>query len=327
MNSYFRSMPVLHHSDYRAPFLLQNRHMLTIYPSLFRSIAPAPYRRERIPTPDNDFLDLDFSEKGNDRIVVILHGLEGNSTRKYVLGMVHIFNEAGFDTVSMNFRGCSGEPNKNLCFYHSGETGDLHTVITYLQTLGKYKAIHLVGFSLGGNVTLKYLGERGSQLTGVIKSAVAISVPCDLKSSSAELEKRHNIIYMQRFIRDLGEKLRLKEQLYPGRIDLSGYNAVKSFRQFDDRYTAPIHGFQDALQYWEECSSRKYLHQIQVPALLINAIDDPFLSKECYPYDLASKSSCFFLETPQQGGHVGFVKFGVPYYWSEQRALSFLQEA
>jgi predicted alpha/beta-fold hydrolase len=319
-------MPVLHHSDYQAPFLLQNRHMLTIYPSLFRSIKPAAYRRERISTPDDDFLELDFSEQGHQRIVVILHGLEGNSTRKYVLGMVHIFNGAGFDTVSMNFRGCSGGPNKNLRFYHSGETEDLHAVITYLVSLKKYTAIHLVGFSLGGNVTLKYLGEQGAAVAGVIQSAVAISVPCDLKSGSAELEKRHNIIYMQRFIRDLGHKLRLKEQQFPGSISLERYGEVKSFRQFDDRYTAPMHGFKDALTYWEQCSSRQYLHNIRIPALVINAKDDPFLGKECYPYEIAADSPYLFLETPHQGGHVGFVKFGEDFYWSEKRALAFLQE-
>lgn len=319
-------MPVLHHSDYQAPFLLQNRHMLTIYPSLFRRVNPVAYRRERITTPDDDFLDLDFSSNGNDRVVLILHGLEGDSRRKYVLGMVHIFNNAGFDTVSMNFRGCSGEPNKQLRFYHSGETGDLHTVVQYLVSLKKYKAIHLVGFSLGGNVLLKYLGEQGKGAVGVIRSAVAISVPCDLKGSSAELEKKHNIVYMQRFIRDLGYKLKLKQALYPDNINLDNYTSIRSFRQFDDRYTAPMHGFRDALQYWEACSSRRFLEHIRVPALLINAKDDPFLGRDCFPYNMAADSPYFFLETPQQGGHVGFVRFGDDSYWSEKRALAFLQE-
>ncbi|MCW3467334.1 YheT family hydrolase [Chitinophaga nivalis] len=297
--------------------------MLTIYPSLFRSIRPASYRRQRITTPDNDFLDLDFSEKDSDRAVVILHGLEGNSGRKYVLGMVHIFNDAGFDTVSLNFRGCSGEPNHQLRFYHSGETGDLHTVIQYLLSLNKYKTIHLVGFSLGGNVTLKYVGEKGNTLSNVIRSAVAISVPVDLKDSSGELEKRHNTIYMQRFIRDLGNKLLQKQTRFPGTIDLADYDKIKSFRQFDDRYTAPIHGFKDALTYWEHCSSKKYLADIRIPTLLINAKDDPFLGSGCFPYDIAGNSPYFHLETPYSGGHVGFVKFGEDFYWSEKRALAF----
>ncbi|WP_201747943.1 YheT family hydrolase [Chitinophaga vietnamensis] len=300
--------------------------MLTIYPSLFRSIKRANYDRMRILTPDKDFLDLDFSAVGGKRIVVILHGLEGNSTRKYVVGMVHIFNEAGYDTVSMNFRGCSGEPNKNLCFYHSGETGDLDTVIHYLISLKKYTSIHLVGFSLGGNVTLKYIGERGDRIDPLIRSAVAISVPCDLKSSSAELEKRHNMIYMQRFIRELGHKLQLKQAQFPNDIHLDGYHNIRSFRQFDDRYTAPLHGFKDALDYWERCSSLRFLQQISIPTLLINALDDPFLGKACYPYDIAASHPHFHLETPHSGGHVGFVRFGDDYYWSERRALKFTQD-
>ncbi|MFY0254057.1 YheT family hydrolase [Chitinophaga sp. 30R24] len=318
-------MPLLHESDYQAPFLLRNRHLLTIYPSLFRSIKPAAYRRERIATPDDDFLDLDFSERGGKSIVVILHGLEGNSTRKYVLGMVHIFNEAGFDTVSLNFRGCSGESNRQLRFYHSGETGDLDTVVQHLVALKQYEAIHLVGFSLGGNVTLKYMGERGASLEGVIRSAVAISVPCDLRSGAAELEQKHNVIYMQRFIRDLEQKLRLKAQQFPGSIDLDGYREIRSFRQFDDRYTAPMHGFKDALTYWEQSSSLPWLEHIRIPVLLINAEDDPFLGKGCYPYEIGAASQYLFLETPEQGGHVGFVQFGGDFYWSEKRALAFLQ--
>ncbi|MGN7821605.1 YheT family hydrolase [Chitinophaga sp. 22536] len=312
--------------EYAAPFLLRNRHMQTIYPSLFRKVRPAAYQRRRITTPDGDFLDLDFSEQGADRVVVILHGLEGNASRKYVLGMVHIFNEAGFDTVSMNFRGCSGEPNKLLRFYHSGETDDLHTVIQYLVSLGKYKAVHLVGFSLGGNVTLKYIGERGSGILPVIRSAVAISVPVDLKGSSAELEKKHNIVYMQRFIRNLKEKLELKKQQYPDGISLEGFEQIRSFRQFDDRYTGPMHGFRNALEYWEQCSSLRVLQQISIPTLLVNAKDDPFLSPACYPYEIARQSDTFFLETPFNGGHVGFVTFNEPYYWSEQRALAFIRE-
>ncbi|WP_223151976.1 YheT family hydrolase [Chitinophaga qingshengii] len=313
-------------SGFSAPFFFRNRHMQTIYPSLFRKIKPAAYHRRRIDTPDGDFLDLDFSEQGKDKVVVILHGLEGNSTRKYVLGMVHIFNEAGFDTVSMNFRGCSGEPNKLLRFYHSGETQDLHTVIEYLISLGKYKAIHLIGFSLGGNVTLKYIGERGKALLPVIKSAVAISVPCDLAGSSAELEKKHNIIYMQRFIRNLREKLQQKQLQYPDGISLEGFEHIRTFRQFDDRYTGPMHGFRDAPDYWEQCSSLRVLHQISIPTLLINAKDDPFLSPACYPYKIAEENDTFFLETPFNGGHVGFVTFNEPYYWSEQRALAFIRE-
>lgn len=320
-------MPIIQHADYEAPFLLRNRHLLTVYPTLFRKIAAAGYRRERVTTPDQDFIDLDFSETGSDKIVLILHGLEGDSTRKYVLGMVHIFNEAGYDTVSLNFRGCSGELNKNLRFYHSGETEDLHFTINYLASLNRYKAIHLVGFSLGGNVTLKYLGERNNEAAKLVRSAVAVSVPCDLASGATELEKSHNRVYMNRFIRSLGGKLERKAAAYPGAIDLENYSDIKTFRQFDDKYTAPIHGFGNAVNYWKICSSKAYLPDIKVPTLLINALDDPFLGTDCYPYAIAKDHSYLFFQAPEKGGHVGFVNFGNKYYWSEKRALAFLQEA
>lgn len=319
-------MPVIQYSDYKPPFFLKNRHLLTVYPSLFRRIRPVRYNRARIATPDNDFLDLDFSITGSNRIIIILHGLEGHTGRQYVLGMVNIFNQGGYDTVSVNFRGCSGEPNRNLRSYHSGETGDLAHVVEYLAELKKYSSIHLVGFSIGGNVTLKYLGEQGAGVSASIRSAVAISVPCDLKNSVEELEKAHNVIYMRRFIRELGYKLELKARRYPDRINLRNYGTIKTFRQFDDRYTAPLHGFSNAEEYWEQSSSRRYLQKITVPALLINALDDPFLGKYCFPYEEAAGSSCLYLETPRYGGHVGFVAFRDAYYWSEKRAFQFVHE-
>ncbi len=293
-------MPVLSATDYTAPFLMSNRHLLTVFPTLFRRVPPVNYTRSRITTPDQDFLDLDYSRIGSRSAVVILHGLEGNSTRQYVTGMVHIFNESGFDTVSMNFRGCSGESNKALRFYHSGETGDLQTVIDHISP--QYDRIHLIGFSLGGNVTLKYVGERGSAISPKIRSAVAISVPVDLLDSSTELEKRINSIYRMRFIRSLGEKLAEKAKAYPKDISLEGYSAIRTFRDFDDRYTAPLHGFKDAEDYWRQSSSVFYLSGITIPTLLINALDDPFLGKGSYPFDAASANPNFHWRRPRRAG-------------------------
>lgn len=318
-------MPVLSTSDYKAPALLRNRHLLTIFPSLFRKQKVVNYTRTRIPTHDNDFLDLDFSRVGSDKLVIILHGLEGDTRRQYMTGMVHIFNEGGYDTVCMNFRGCSGEINNALRFYHSGETGDLETVVRYITGSEKYQSIHLLGFSLGGNVTLKYIGEQGTGIPAIIRSAVAISVPCDLKDSSVELEKRHNFIYMRRFIRSLGEKLEIKAKKFP-EISLKDFAAIRNFKQFDDRYTAPMHGFRNAEEYWEAASSKKFLPDIRIPTLLINALDDPFLGKGSFPYEEAEQNPWFHLETPQTGGHVGFVSFTGKHYWSELRTFRFIQE-
>lgn len=317
-------MPVIQSSTYKPPFFLRHRHLQTIYPALFRKLPRVHYERVRFTTADQDFLDLDFSRIGSKKVVLILHGLEGNATRQYVKGMVHIFNQGGYDTVSMNFRGCSGEPNQLLRFYHSGETGDLGQVIDHLTTLDQYDSIHLVGFSLGGNVTLKYLGEQGVDIHPSIRSAVTFSVPCDLQDSSVELEKKHNTVYMRRFIRELGLKLQAKAQRFPGMINLDNYHTIKSFREFDDRYTAPIHGFPDALTYWDRCSSKPFLENIRIPTLLVNALDDPFLGKGSFPYEAAARNPHFYLETPSHGGHVGFVTFGGTFYWSERRAFGFI---
>lgn len=319
-------MPVLQTNDYKAPFLLRNRHLLTIFPSLFRKVKAARYNRTRIRTTDNDFVDLDISSVNSDRLVIILHGLEGNSQRQYVTGMVNIFNDGRYDTASMNFRSCSGENNEALRFYHSGETGDLQTVIDHMASLGRYKHIHLVGFSLGGSVTLKYIGEKGAGIPPIVRSAVAISVPCDLKDSSMELEKPHNAIYMKRFIRSLGAKLEAKARQHPGKISLDNFDEIKTFKQFDDRYTAPIHGFKDAEEYWARNSSRQFLPAIRIPVLLINALDDPFLGKGSFPYEEAEQNPFFHLETPETGGHVGFVTFSGKHYWSERRAFQFIHD-
>lgn len=319
-------MPLIHHSTYTPPRFWKNRHLLTIYPSLFRKVMPVHYRRVRLITADQDFIDLDFSDVKTDKIVILLHGLEGDASRVYIKGMVHVLNKAGYTTVAVNFRGCSGEPNIALRSYHSGETSDLDTVIQHLIALNTYKSMYLAGFSLGGNVLLKYLGEKGEEVPSVIKAAVALSVPCDLRSSAVELAKPHNSIYMRRFLRTLKNKLQAKAASYPDKIDVSGMSSIKNFQQFDDNYTAPMFGFANAEDYWKKSSCISYLPAIRVPALLINALDDPFLGPECYPYKEAENSDYLYLETPQHGGHVGFMSFGNSHYWSETRALEFIRE-
>jgi predicted alpha/beta-fold hydrolase len=319
-------MPVIKTSDYKPPVFFKNRHFLTIFPSLFRNIKPVSYARTRIETKDKDFIDLDFSTRGSDKIVILLHGLEGSSNSKSVTGMVNVFNHDNFDTVSMNFRGCSGEPNKELRYYHSGETEDLGAVVNYIHSLNKYRSIHIVGFSMGGNILLKFLGEKGDNVSGKVESAVALSVPCDLKDGATEMGKRHNTVYMKRFIQELKQKLLLKRDLFPGKINMDNYKLIRNFRQFDEKYTAPINGFKSAEDYWEKSSSINYLSKIKIRTLLINALDDPFLGKKCFPYEEARNSRFLFLETPHHGGHVGFMDFNNKFYWSERRALAFINE-
>jgi uncharacterized protein len=318
-------MPLILESTYHPPVLFSNPHVQTVFPSVFRKVAGVHYRRERIETPDNDFLDLDRSTVGAKRLVIVLHGLEGDSGRAYVQGMVKAFNRRGWDALALNFRGCGGEINRTLRFYHSGDTADLQTVIDYIATENIYSEVALVGFSIGGNMVLKYVGETGVTIHPLVKRAVAFSAPCDLAASAARIGSIENRIYLKRFLRMLRRKIRMKMREMPGKIDDSGFDRIKDFKDFDDRYTSVFHGFKDAEDYWRRASSRRFLPGIAVPTLLVNAEDDPFLTPECFPAEEAEKSTCFFLEVPKHGGHVGFVTFDRSgEYWSEGRAADFI---
>lgn len=320
-------MPLIPESTYNPPFLFRNGHVQSIYPTVFRYLTGVRYVRERIATPDHDFIDLDWSCVGGRRAVLIAHGLEGHSRRSYMLGMIKAFNKRGWDAIAFNFRGCSGEPNRRLRSYHSGETGDLHTVICHIIKQKPYAGLAIIGFSIGGNITLKYLGEKGSALFPEIQSAAAISVPCDLKSSAEELSKRSNALYMKRFLKMFHEKIRLKMQHMPEKINDIGYKSIRTFKDFDARYTAPIHGFSSVEEYWNKCSCKQFISEIKIPALLISAQDDPFLPEDCFPLKEAKDSHYLVLETPKYGGHVGFIAFNAGNeYWHETRVAAFITE-
>ena len=310
--------------SYKAPFWYFNHHLETMLPSLTRKVSGVDFTRERIDTPDDDFLDLDWIESQNDKLVIISHGLEGNSTRPYMLGMSRIFSENQFDVIAWNYRGCSGEVNRQVRAYHSGATDDLQVVIDHAFSKG-YKEINLIGFSLGGNITLKYIGEQGGNIDTRIKKAVAYSVPVHLYGSSIEISKLHNLPYSLRFLRNLKKKVKEKAKLMPDKFDSNGIDKIKTIMEFDDHFTAPVHGYKDALEYYASCSSIQFLDKITIPTLLVNAHNDSFLSKECYPDEIAKNHPYFFLETPLRGGHCGFPGADhQDYLWSENRAVEFI---
>ena len=305
---------------YSAPPLLFNRHLETIFPSLLRKVELNSYQRERIFTPDHDFLDLDWLKQGSNQLVIISHGLEGNTERSYMKGMAKIFYQNGYDVLTWNYRGCSGEVNNQLRFYHSGATDDLKTVVNHAAL--NYQNIFLVGFSLGGNLTLKYLGEIDTHPK--LKKAVVFSVPMDLYGSCLRILKPHNWIYHQRFLKSLKIKVIQKSKLQPA-LDISKLDQVKTLLEFDEHFTAPIHGFKNAIEYYTESSAIRFLKNIQLPTLIVNAKNDPFLSATCFPN--LSKHQSILMEIPERGGHVGFAQFNRNgLYWSELRALSFIQD-
>ncbi|MEF2232098.1 MAG: alpha/beta fold hydrolase [Pseudodesulfovibrio sp.] len=324
-------MPLLPVPDYLPPLPLRRPHLSTLYPTLLRPAPPCgPVRRERVNTPDGDFLTVDRhpSRIGASRkLAVISHGLEGDARRKYVLGMARMATGLGFDAACWNQRGCGGEPNLLPRSYHSGETGDLHAVIIHCLKHGGYDRVALIGFSMGGNQILKYLGEDPDRVPGEVAAAATFSVPVDLGGSERMLARPSRRVYVEYFMRGLRAKVREKEALFPERVGRGLLRGVFTLRDFDNRYTAPYHGFADAADYYARASSLPVLGAIRVPALLVNALNDPFLTPSCFPKDAALANPNLFLETPRYGGHVGFAAPGPEnVYWSERRAAAFLAE-
>jgi uncharacterized protein len=312
-------MPILTSPFYPNSKWLFNGHMETIVPALFRKPQVLSFEKEIITTPDDDFLELFRIKNNAQSLVIISHGLEGNSFRSYMLGMAKIFSE-NFDVALWNYRSCGDQLNKNRIFYHSGATYDLDTVFRYLEK--DYENIYLIGFSLGGNLTLKYLGEN-RELSKKIKKAVAISVPLHLESSSQKISSGTNILYSKRFLKTLKNKIINKSKVFPEAYPLHHIKDLKSLMDFDEHFTAPIHGFKNAKDYYTKNSSLYFLENIKIETLIINALNDPFLSKACFPYDLGQKLKQVYFDFPLIGGHVGFrTKTGE--YWSEKRTFEFI---
>lgn len=314
-------MPAKHIRDYQRPPFLFNQHLETIYPAIFRKVTGITTpTKEKLQTPDKDFLEIDFYQNNNNRLLILQHGLEGDSTRPYMLGMVRAFLHERYDVCTWNFRGCGEELNIQPYFYHSGATDDLAVVVDHFKD--QYDDITLIGFSLGGNLTLKYLGEttRPSQ----IKRAVVFSVPLDLSGGSDTLSSSNCYVYERRFLTMLSDKIRRKAEIMPDKLDASLLSKVKTVRDFDDYYTGPLHGYKDAEDYYQQCSSMYFLEGIKVPTLIVNALNDPFLSKESLDHGLATHLKNVSFETTTTGGHVGFTRINKQgIYWSESRALNF----
>jgi uncharacterized protein len=315
-------MPLVKKIDYDYPKWLFNGHLQTIIPGLFRTTFTLPFERERVITPDGDFLDLDWLKNSSNSLVIISHGLEGNSRRPYMVGMARHFFLNGFDVLNWNFRGCSEELNKKPIFYHSGATYDLDFVVNHAA--GNYENMYLIGFSLGGNLTLKYLGESRER-DPKIRKAVAISVPLHLESSCEKISSGENFLYSKRFLKTLKEKVVRKSIQFPQEIPTEVLRKIKTLLDFDDYYTGPLHGFRDAHDYYEQNSSLYFLEKIEIPALILNAQNDPFLSYKCFPISLGRKLETVWMDFPKYGGHVGFSpRKTEDIYWSEKRAFEFI---
>jgi predicted alpha/beta-fold hydrolase len=316
-------MPIVKSRFKSFPFL-RNKHLQTILPALLLMQRRPHFQRERLELPDKDFLDLDWLISDPSwPLFILCHGLEGSSGANYIARTATYLRKNKYNVLAWNYRGCSGEMNRSRRFYHSGETSDLNHVITYCHARN-YKTIFLMGFSLGGNVVLKYTGEQSRKALKPFKAAVTVSAPIDLASCAERLQLSANRIYLNRFLVSLKNKIKSKSFTYPDLLQNSSLEGIKDFFTFDDAFTAPIHGFTTALEYYALASSKPWINELNIPTLLIQPANDPFLSPESYPRMEAEQNSNFYLEIPTSGGHLGFP--GLPFlpYYPAWKAVEFV---
>ncbi|WP_421765237.1 YheT family hydrolase [Ekhidna sp.] len=315
-------MPIIKSKYHKRPWYFINGHFETIIPSLFYEVEGIDYDRERLELDDGDFLDLDWINKDNTRLIILSHGLEGSSDRHYIKRPAEYFSRQGWDILAWNNRSCSGEMNRLPRFYHHGATEDIAAVIDHGLSHG-YEEIVLIGYSMGGGMQQKYLGERAPDER--IKGAISFSVPCNVQNSAEMLRKGASRIYEKRFVKRLKEKILTKAEVVD--MDVSGIKDVKNFRQLDEQFTLKVHReYSSADDFYNKITSDQYLPNIKIPLLIVNAINDPMLGDKCYPIDLAENSDNIYLEMPEKGGHVGFTLPKSQWSYMEHAADWFISE-
>jgi predicted alpha/beta-fold hydrolase len=324
-------MPKMHHgqlvtSSFRPAWWLPGGHLQTLWASLVRRAPRISPRRERLELADGDFLDLDWTEGESGPIVLILHGLQGSSNSPYARGLMAACQARGWRAVVMHFRGCSGEPNRLPRAYHSGETTDLASVIEILKQREPGTPVVTVGYSLGGNVLLKWLAEADTPHP--VEAAAAVSVPYQLEQGAKRLNEGISKLYQGHLMSSLIKSILAKRHLLEKYIQVERVQKLQRIYDFDDIVTAPLHGFGTADNYYQQCSSRPVLSAIEIPTLLLHARNDPFMTPACIPA-AEELSASTRLEISEDGGHVGFVSGMWPWhanYWLEHRITAFLAE-
>mgnify|MGYP006267943577 CR=1 FL=1 len=317
-------MPLLRQSTYPRPPRYQfNGHLQTILPAVLRRVE-APYEREQLTLSDGDVLHLDWVDRNSRQLVILTHGLEGNSDRPYMKGMARFFAEQGWDVLAWNCRTCTGEMNEQLRLYNHGDIEDIGEVVTHALRTKDYENIALVGFSMGGSILMKYLGVHGKEVPAPIRAGVAFSSPCDLEASVQALELPGNKFYKNRFLKSLRPKIAAKAERFPGVVDISNFDRIQEWRDFDNFFSAPINGYRDADDFYYQASAKNYMSGTDRPVLLVNAQNDPILLPACSPVSLCEQHPLIYLEMPKKGGHVGFDLPRNTWAWSELRAFEFV---
>jgi predicted alpha/beta-fold hydrolase len=311
-------------SSFRPAWWCHNPHLQTMWPLAVKPAHP-PLGRERIELPDGDFIDLDWTTNSTGPLVIVMHGLEGSAHSHYARRIMRALPAHGMRGVIMHFRGRSGQPNRLARAYHSGETGDINTIVNLLKERESEPLLAVIGYSLGGNVLLKWLGELGNQVP--VRSAVAVSVPFVLSQLADHMSKGVARLYQRYLVKSLHRSFATKAAVVDLHLSVEEISELDSFWKFDDKVTAPIHGFKDAVDYYRQCSSRQYIKGIRVPTLVLHSRDDPFMTQAVIPGEDEITESVQ-LELSDHGGHVGFISGGTPWspeYWLEPRIIRFLE--
>lgn len=312
-------------NEFRPAWWLPGAHAQTLWAALIRRRPKVSLKRERLELPDSDFVDLDWTPDAGGPLVILFHGLEGSSNSRYAAGLMAALHRRGWQAVLMHFRGCSGSLNRLARTYHSGDTGDIGYLIEVITNRYPTRRLAAIGFSLGGNALLKYLGEKTR--TTPLAAAATISVPFELDNAARQMERGTSRIYQWYLIRYLRAKTAAKLSQGTGPVTERKLEQLKTFREFDNQVTAPLHGFTDVDDYYSRSSSRQYLASIAIPTLILHSADDPLMTPQAIP-EPKELSKHILLEVSRKGGHVGFVAGnvpGCPHYWLESRVIQFLE--
>ncbi|MFP6581743.1 MAG: alpha/beta fold hydrolase [Candidatus Hydrogenedentota bacterium] len=322
-------MEMLEAHSFEPPFWLKNPHLQTVGARYLRRIASPPLETEMWDTPDNDFLRVHRCMGDEDKpIVLMLHGLEGCVESTYMIGLLRTLQGKRWSAIAMDFRSCGGTMNNARRLYHSGETTDAAFMVDRIGELYPGRPLYMVGYSLGGNVIGKWLGEHGDAVPEHVKGAAIVSAPYDLVASGKHMDSSFSRLYVLHFLRMLIPKAIEKEQQYPGCVDIDAVKKSRSFADFDTHGTAALHGFDDSHDYYTKVSCGQYLEGIRRPTMLLSASDDPFNPGETQPYELARNSPWLFPQFMDNGGHVGFIRKNGPLglgYWAEEQIARFFE--
>jgi len=315
----------MQHLEFQSPFFQFNGQLQTLVPAIFRKSLISPFQRERLTLSDEDFVDLDWLTNGNKKLLLVSHGLEGNSDRPYVKGIAKHFIDHNFDVLAWNCRSCSGTMNKAARLYHHGEVEDISEVVNHAIEIHNYQEIWLSGFSMGANISLNYLGKKHLEIPEQVKGAVVCSAPLDLEDGVHQLHTSEGRFYRKRFFHMLSKKIKAKAAQFPGLLDLSKLDSKKHWTIFDRNFSAPLAGCRDEKEFYAQATPLNFMANINRPVLIVNALNDPLLGSKCYPKDYIQQFDSIAFEMPKNGGHVGFSERGSSVSWFERRALTWIR--